>query len=221
MSQTRGPGRPRGADAADLLEIARQVFVAHGFAGTTMGAIANQARVSKASLYRDYPSKDALYAAVVEDWVTRGHDVMRPHVEALVAGHDTVADLHRLARTIQAAVLSPAVLAMRTLVAAEAGRFPDVASTYVTDSWQSNIESLAAAFAVLSEQGRIRTGDPLVAAEQLTWLLVAVPLNRATLRGPGSWLPPAELDRIADEALSTFLARFGPDGPATAPEPAV
>ena len=120
----RRPGRPSGSAGTELLEIARAEFLAQGYAGTTMDVIAGAARISKNSLYRQYASKDALYAAVVADWVDRGRDAMRPHTDALVEAPDTVAELGRLARTIQAAVLSPTVRQMRTLVAAEATRLP-------------------------------------------------------------------------------------------------
>ena len=74
MSQTpatRPRGRPGGSSGAALLTIARQVFLANGYVGATMDAVAAGARISKQTLYRRYPSKDVLYAAVVHDWSTR------------------------------------------------------------------------------------------------------------------------------------------------------
>lgn len=206
----RRPGRPSGSAGTELLEIARAEFLSQGYAGTTMDVIAGAARISKNSLYRQYASKDALYAAVVADWVDRGRDAMRPHTDALVEAPDTVAELGRLARTIQAAVLSPTVRQMRTLVAAEATRCPTVAADYVARSWERNIQGLADAFAVLVERGTISTDTPRVAAEQLTWLAVAAPLNRMTLDAGAHPYTQEELDTIADEAVATFVARFVP-----------
>jgi AcrR family transcriptional regulator len=177
-----------------------------------MEAIARKARISKSSLYRDYPSKDRLYAAVVDDWVTRGRDAMRPHTEALTRARDIPAALRALARTLQEAILSSSVLRMRTLVTAEAERFPEVAADYVERSWQRNIASLGEAFTVLAERGEIHTPRPTVAAEQFTWLSVAAPLNRATLTANLVPSSPWELDSIAEQAVSTFLARYGESG---------
>ncbi len=178
-----------------------------------MDAIAGAARISKNSLYREYASKDLLYSAVITDWVDQGRDAMRPHTEALVAAPDTIDQLRRLARTIQAAVLSPSVRQMRTLVAAEAARFPDIAADYVTRSWERNIQNLADAFTVLAERGTITTDAPLVAADQFTWLAVAAPLNRMTLDAGARPYTQNELDTIADEAVATFVARFVPADP--------
>lgn len=205
----RGPGRPRGSAGTELLDLARDEFLTKGYAGTTMDGVARRARISKHSLYGEFASKQNLFAAVVSDWVDRGADAMRPHMDALLRSPDTTAALHVLARTIQAAVLSSSVRQMRTLVAAEATRFPDVAADYVTRSWERNTNSLAEAFAALDAQGAIRTDTPVLAAEQFTWLVVAAPLNRMTLDAGARPYPQRDLDVIADEAVATFLARYG------------
>ncbi len=206
---TRRRGRPGGSQGSELLAIARGIFLEHGFGKTTMDAIAAAARISKASLYQQHPSKDALYAAVVLDWAARGRDAMRPHLDRLLAADDLPAALARLARTVQTAVLSPDVLGMRRLVAAEAARHPEVAARYVADSWNRNIADLGGALAELHRRGALRATDPLVAAQQFTWLAVGDPLNDRTLRGDDGRPDEAELDAIARAAVDTFLARFG------------
>jgi TetR/AcrR family transcriptional repressor of mexJK operon len=190
--------------------VARAVFLEHGFARTTMDAVAARARISKASLYQAHPSKDALFAAVVRDWAARGRDAMRPHLDLFLGTDDTASALLTLARTMQAGILSADVLRMRRLVASEAGRFPEVAAGYVADSWDRNIANLGAALGELDRRGRLRTGDPATAAQQFTWLVVAAPLNDRTLRGDDTPPDRAALDAIAHAAVDTFLARYGP-----------
>jgi AcrR family transcriptional regulator len=177
-----------------------------------MDAVAAGARVSKQTLYRQYPSKEALFEAVVRDWVDRGRDAMRPHLLKLTEADDVRHGLLDLSRTLHAGVLSPPVLQMRTLIAAEAERFPEVAANYVRRSWDHNQALLADALRHLSERGLLRVGDPAVAAEQLTWLTLAAPLNRLTLTAGAARYSPEELDAIAQEAVSTFLDRYGAQG---------
>lgn len=203
----RRRGRPSGSRGAELLSIARELFLEHGFAATTMDAVAAAAHISKASLYSLHPSKDALYAAVVVDWAGRGRDAMRPHLDALFAAQELPAALRDFGRTLQEAVLSPGVLRMRRLVAAEADKHPEVAARYVAESWDSNIAALAATFAELSGRGRLRVDDPNVAAQQFTWLMLGAALNNHTLRGGDA--TPDDLTATADAATSTFLARYG------------
>jgi TetR/AcrR family transcriptional regulator, mexJK operon transcriptional repressor len=206
---TRRRGRPSGSQGAELLAEARAVFLEHGFARTTMDAVAAQARISKTSLYQAHPSKDALFAAVVRDWAARGRDAMRPHLDRFLATDDVRTGLLTLARVVQFGVLSPDVLRMRRLVASEAARFPDVAAGYLSDSWDRNIANLGAALAELARRGRIRCDEPGVAAHQFTWLVVAEPLNDRTLRGDDTTPPAGHLESIARAAVETFLARYG------------
>lgn len=208
----RPRGRPGGSSGADLLTLARDLFLDRGFAGTTMDAVAAAARISKQTLYRQYPSKDELYAAVVRDWVDRGRDAMRPHLDALMAADDAGRGLRALARTLQTGVLSAPVLRMRTLVAAEAHRSPDVADDYVRRSWDRNQALLADALAHLADRGLLDLDSPATAAEQFTWLALAAPLNRLTLTGGRMGCTQEESDAVADEAVATFLARYAPSG---------
>lgn len=204
----RRRGRPSGSTADELLAIAREVFLEHGFPGATMDLVAGRAHISKQTLYRAYSSKDALYAAVVRDWVDRGHDAMRPHTQALVESSDVRAGLLRLARVLHAGVLSPAVLGMRRLVAAEAERFPEVAADYVERSWNRNQHLLAEALAELAGRGALAVDDADLAAEQFTWLVLAAPLNRLSLLAGAHRYSDDHLQAIASAAVETFLSRF-------------
>jgi TetR/AcrR family transcriptional repressor of mexJK operon len=100
---------------------------------------------------------------------------------------------------------------MRTLIAAEAHRFPDVAADYVTRSWTRNIRMLAEALGVLTARGLLRIDDPDLAAEQLTWLVVAAPLNRLTLQAGAHPYRDDELQAIATQGVATFMSRYGPE----------
>lgn len=206
---TRTRGRPGGSSGAELLAVARRVFLANGYPGATMDAVAAGARISKQTLYRQYPSKDVLYAAVVRDWVDQGHDVMRPHVQALLDAADVAEGLFRLLRVMQTGILSPPVLQMRNLVATESERFPEVAADYLDRSWDRNQRLLAEALRELADRGSLRITVPEVAAEQLTWLAIAAPLNRLTLHASAPAESDEHLASIATEAVATFLARFG------------
>lgn len=66
----RGRGRPKLVSddrrRAELVELAMGVFIELGYARTTMDVVAARARVSKQTLYRFFPGKTALFAAVIE-----------------------------------------------------------------------------------------------------------------------------------------------------------
>ncbi|MFE6735417.1 TetR/AcrR family transcriptional regulator [Microbacterium sp. NPDC057650] len=206
----RRRGRPGGLDGAELLSAAREVFLDEGFAAATMDAVAASAHISKQTLYRRFGSKEELFAAVVEDWVERGRDAMRPHLERLLTTPDVRAGLRELADVLHAGVLSDPVVRMRGLVIAEAERLPEVAADYVRLSWDRNLALLAEVLDELRRHGRLAIADAPSAAQQFTWLVLAAPLDRITLTGGADRPTAAGLAAIADDAVETFLARYAP-----------
>lgn len=205
MTTMRTRGRPAGSTGEELLAIAREVFLERGYAGTSMDEVAKRARISKASLYREHASKSALYAAVVRQWAAAGRDAMRPALERLQGSADLRDGLIELAGTMRAGILSEPVLAMRRLVTAEAATSPEVAATYLAESWERNIGDLAEALRAISEAGGLRVEDPAAAAEQFTWLVVGAPLNARLLGGGSDATPVAR-------AVDLFLAGYAPQG---------
>src|SRR5215472_4928396 len=64
------PVTPRpaaGERRAQILRAAMDCFAARGFRGTTTRDIATRVGITEAALYRHFPSKEALYAAIVEE----------------------------------------------------------------------------------------------------------------------------------------------------------
>ena len=49
-----------------ILEAARNLFLRNGLRGTTMEAIAREARIAKPTLYTHFPDKDAVFLAILE-----------------------------------------------------------------------------------------------------------------------------------------------------------
>jgi len=64
----------------ELLAAAARVFEQHGYAATTIDAIAAAANVSKGSVYNYFPSKDALFEAVFEHAAETFHSEVRQRI---------------------------------------------------------------------------------------------------------------------------------------------
>ncbi|MGU3408990.1 TetR/AcrR family transcriptional regulator [Microbacterium sp. M1A1_1b] len=80
----------RAGTQRKLLDAAEDLFFAHGIAATSVDAVLERAGVSSATLYRGFPSKEALVAATLE----RRH---RDWQDTWAAAVDRQADpLHRL-----------------------------------------------------------------------------------------------------------------------------
>jgi AcrR family transcriptional regulator len=71
MTDTRKPGRPKDPDLetrrkAEILSAAAPVFAAAGFANADVQDIADAVGVGKGTVYRYFPTKEALFLATVE-----------------------------------------------------------------------------------------------------------------------------------------------------------
>jgi AcrR family transcriptional regulator len=91
---TTGPerGRPRSAKGwrtrQTIVDAARQVFERDGFLDARIGDITETAAVASGSFYTYFESKEAVFAAVVEEVQDQ---MLHPHLDA-VDGHATILD---------------------------------------------------------------------------------------------------------------------------------
>ena len=104
--QARGVPDKRGTRPA-ILAVARELFAAHGYAGTSVADMASRLGMSKAALYYHFRSKAEILQALLEEPVAAysrlaasaaaGHLAARDLLGAVI---DTTADLHALVDVI-------------------------------------------------------------------------------------------------------------------------
>lgn len=105
---------------AHLLNAARAAFVAEGFDRVSIDAIARKAGVSKETIYRYYPDKQALFRASLEEMASR--------FEARAQALQQRAELDGLAQAILDAAIGGGLLSPLWLAAGLGGRMPDFAA---------------------------------------------------------------------------------------------
>jgi AcrR family transcriptional regulator len=83
------PSRRLPADErrAQVLHEASRLFGSHGFSGTTTRDIAAAVGITEAALYRYYPSKEAMYAAILDERAASS-DLLEAIEPAARAGDD-------------------------------------------------------------------------------------------------------------------------------------
>lgn len=122
-------GRPSVAQVAAIdraiVATARDLFFAEGFDAVAMEQIAARVPVSKGTLYARYPSKEALFVAIISALVKEWSD-RASQQDHLLSG-DIEQRLRHHARTIAQSLREPDVQAMQRLIVSIRGRFPDLA----------------------------------------------------------------------------------------------
>lgn len=113
---------------AKILATATDLFLAHGFAGTSMAALARAVGIQKASLYHHFTSKEDLFIACV----TEGYEATVRRLEALRADV-SLGDADRIRATMEELYrinLETNVGRMAPLISEVAQDIPSVAETF-------------------------------------------------------------------------------------------
>jgi TetR/AcrR family transcriptional regulator, mexJK operon transcriptional repressor len=204
VARSRG-GRPSLVDAAQLrkriLDVATEMFFAHGYGATSIDAIAQRAKISKRTFYHRFDDKAALFGAVLHR-ITEG--LRPPAAMPLLAGADLQEILQRLAGIILLAALTPEALALHRLIVGESARFPKLAAAVATEgSTREAITLIAGLLAHATSEGHLGLDDPEFAAEQFLQMVLSVPQRRAL--GLGKPMTDVELERWRRAVVELFL----------------
>jgi AcrR family transcriptional regulator len=145
----------RGAELrAHIVDVAKSVFLESGFERTSMDTVAARAETSKRSLYAHFPTKDALFLAIVD----RSDELFRDRLsspEQYAAEPGEAATLF-CGRFLQILSWEPVMRTCRIAIA-EADRLPEAASQLYEVFFGTATERLAAylskQYDVSAEQG--------------------------------------------------------------------
>lgn len=193
-----------------IIEAATIAFLAHGYRGTSMDAVAAAAGVSKQTVYQHFGDKQRLFRELIAATVESASDPVHEEVRRLADSGRLDRDLRDLARRLLRLVLQPTMLRLRRLVIAEARQFPDLGRVFYDLGPGRTIDALADTFAELHRQRRLDAPDAKLAATQFNWLVLSAPLNQAMLLGHDQAPSAREISTWADAGVRTFLAAYGP-----------
>jgi len=203
-------GRPPARDVATreehLLEVATEVFLDKGFKGASMIEIARRAGASKQTLYARYPSKAALFAALIERKASRLFEAIGP----LGDGRTVRETLVHVGTEMLDLILSGDARGVHRVVIAECIEFPELSEIF----WERGPGRVRAMLAeylrTQQKQGAIHCGNPEQAVEVFLGILVSGASLRAWLGIPCAFTrTPAQRKGWVNYAVESFLALAG------------
>lgn len=123
-----GPGRPPRGQAEqreqELLETALDLFLAHGYEGTSIEKIAAALGMAKRTIYALYPDKKALFMAslqrAINDWIVPV-EVLRKHER-----DNLTETLFGIGQLLVDNVLTPQGIRLMRITNAESSRMPEI-----------------------------------------------------------------------------------------------
>ncbi|WP_420407188.1 TetR/AcrR family transcriptional regulator [Hoeflea sp.] len=211
----RGRGRPRQLDPAEreaiIIDAAERIVLAQGLAGASMEAIAQEAGMSKRTLYDVFESRAALFASMIRRMRNR---MTRP----LIPGEQSLPIAERLR-----ILLSPTdekfsdllPLAILRAVITEAERQPELAHEFLQEGPYALYEMVRKELDHSVASGELRISDTESAARLMTDMA-----HQSVFEHLVVYKPPCErkeeYDRRLALAIRVFLGGINEGEPAGA-----
>ncbi|MES1931310.1 TetR family transcriptional regulator [Salinisphaera shabanensis T35B1] len=186
-----------------ILDAALECFLERGFAGTSLNRIAKAADVSTATLYRHFPSKDELFAQIIERPFLDGSP---ESIETLPSGEPERV-LHDIADRYARLILTPYFHPLVRALIAEAIRLPQMGHALEQRGHGPFLAAVKGYFEREHQLGTLAVPDAGLAAEQFLGMISSVvfwPRMLNDERRPSA----AKVQRTCDAAVATFLARY-------------
>jgi AcrR family transcriptional regulator len=204
----RSPALQRGNynKRCAIISAATAVFVRDGYVGASIDAIAEEANVSRQTIYNQIGDKERLFVEVVRGINEQGSARL---VETLATFPDAPQDIGRelvefAIRLTRNCLCDEGSRALRRLIENEGSRYPELFETWKDYGPGKNWPAISARFARLARDGDIELDDPDLAARQFMALIRADLPNE-----PGQTVSDAELEQAARNGVRTFLRAYG------------
>ncbi len=193
---------PEEQRRALLLDAASRVFLAHGYGAATMSAIAVEARMSKRTVYQVFPSKLALFDALLED------RIFQLPIPPDLGGADQAERLTRVVLAIADILLRPERTGLIRLVINDGQASPELATAFERLKMGSKLNALEVWVGAEIAAGGLPPGDARELARMLFGITVCEPLLSALIRAPHSAEEPTIEHRVRT-AVGIFLRGLG------------
>jgi AcrR family transcriptional regulator len=205
--------QPRGLRGQEklqaIIEASRRIVLTEGLTQAKMSDIAAEAKVSSATVYAYFPSKDALFHAVVEA-VAKSIE-LRLDAELYNLDGDPI---EALARAFLLRLNDQDIRALFRIIAIEGDRFPEVRAMFDAHTRGRAHEAALDLFNRLAQQGRFEPGSAELASSQLMGMLEHETIILGVLRGETR--RRRDDGEVAREAAKTLWARFAVEDAASA-----
>lgn len=187
-----------------ILDGARQVFLMNGFAGASIDQITAQAGVSKASLYRYFNSKDALFGSLIAAEAERIARAL-PSIDS--DDPDPGSALRQIGIAILETLSNPTTVVTLRLIIGALGRFPQLGEQFLRKSLGPTVEGIAAHVDVRATACEGRIDDSRAAAEEFARRCLAHVIECVLVPGQ-PFLTEAECTAVVEEILRNAGIRW-------------
>ena len=209
MEKKIGPSRTRvtrrGMERkAQILQVATELFLDHGFDGVSIDDIVLTVGGSKTNVYSHFGNKEGLFRAVIENLCEL---FLRNFKKINLSGKDARTGLTQLGTALLKSLMLERHIAFQRLVLAESGRFPGLGQTWFDDGPQQSRLRIAGFIAQCQQAGQLRNSDPKISATLFHDMLVFNPTHLSTIGRPPS---SQAVHRHVRQVVELFMQGMNP-----------
>jgi TetR/AcrR family transcriptional regulator, mexJK operon transcriptional repressor len=204
---TEGLSHRQLAKREQIASAARRLFLAQGFAGTSMDAVTAEAGVSKQTLYSYFPTKIDLLAEVID--TSLGKLVLAPPQPIRLESFDDLrAALIALSTALTQTLMQPQVIALVRLVLGEAFRVPELRRAFRDALPGQILGRTAAMLGQANDAGLIWASDLDLASRMFVGpVMTYVALDGFLSVDPDPAPETAKLEQLTDAFLATVAVK--------------
>jgi AcrR family transcriptional regulator len=192
----------------EILEIARAAFLELGYERTSMAEIATRVGGSKATLYGYFPSKEALFLAIVEQLAERYISPALAELEESTEV-DVRTALRRFGEQFLAFITTQEAVSTYRIVISQAAH-SEIGEAFFQAGPHQLDAAMARYLSGAMNRGQLRKTDASIAATHFLALLCHGETWRHSFMRELPVLTRPQIKRIVDRALDAFLAGYQP-----------
>ncbi len=184
------------------VQAAMELFLEQGYDRTSLQQVAKRADLSTATLFKRFPTKAALFEAIVEEFWSAAEECA-----GTPPAGDPASDLRKIGLDYATRMRRPQMQAIYRLIIAEALRFPDLGKMLFDKGKGPYLERLDTYLGSEMEAGALAIDDVRAASSQFL-AVIAGQAFWPELLVPGCGGTDIEMVEIVEHAVALFLARY-------------
>lgn len=206
LSAPNGPGRPKDpAKRRAILDAAKTLFLSHGYANTSMDAVAAEAGVSKLTVYSHFNDKETLFSSAV---MAKCEEQLPPLFFELPAGIPVENVLLNIARGFHQLINSDESVNLHRLMMALGTQDPKLSQIFFDAGPERMVQGMERLLKRIDETGVLSIDLPRNAAEHFFCLLKGAG-NFRLLYCCGEPLSEEAAESHVQEVVGLFTQRLG------------
>jgi TetR/AcrR family transcriptional repressor of mexJK operon len=207
LAAPNGPGRPKDlAKRQAILDAAKVLFLSHGYANTSMDAVATAAGVSKLTVYSHFNDKETLFSSAV---MAKCEEQLPPLFFELPAGIPVENVLLNIARGFHQLINSDESVNLHRLMMALGTQDPKLSQIFFEAGPERMVQGMERLLKRIDETGALSIDQPRNAAEHFFCLLKGAG-NFRLLYCCGEPLSEEAAESHVQEVVGLFMRAYRP-----------